>query len=106
MTFSAGVTIGLVALVVLLSIPQIGAWWRRHRRGRSNHPSTSRTEECEVCGAEISIVVAHLVTTSFDDDGLLGGATPFGGTVMSAAYCSNHCPGGCNQPARPGRVVH
>lgn len=72
-------------------------WLRRLlRRRRSGHPSQQgRTEECEVCGAEISIVVAHLVGAGFTDDAALGNT--FGGTAMSAAYCVNHCPGGCTK---------
>lgn len=92
MTFTVGLFVGLVALILLLSAS--AALGRR----RTQHPTPAgRTEQCEVCGAEISIVVAHLVTDAFDDDHILAAKPAFGGTGMSAAYCSNHCPGGCRQ---------
>lgn len=95
MSFTIGLLIGLAALIILLSIPELAARIRRRRSTHGHHPAASRTEQCEICGAEISIVVTHLVTTTFtDDDTIIGGT---GGTAMSAAYCTNHCPGGCTK---------
>lgn len=93
MSFTAGLAVGLVALIVLLSLPGLRGWLDRRQNRKRHPPLGGRTEECEVCGAEISIVVAHLVTATFADDEKIGMAD--GGTAMSAAYCSNHCPGGC-----------
>lgn len=96
MSYAAQVMVGAVAFALLIG----GVWLLdRHRPAPvetdvvERHPSSSRTEECERCGAEISIVVAHLVVEIATDDDALGNR--WGGTVMSAAYCSNHCPGGC-----------
>lgn len=37
----------------------------------------------------------HIVTATFDDDAQLAGGA-IGSTGMSADFCPQHCPGGCN----------
>lgn len=102
MSFTVGVLVGLVALIVLLTVSALAG---RRRKPPTPHPSTgSRTEECETCGAEISIAVTHLVVEAATDDAHLGNT--FGGTAMSAAYCSNHCPGTCTPATRPTHLIH
>jgi hypothetical protein len=71
------------------------AWWRRRRQ-----PPTVRFEECE-CGALVAGDDLHLVVAVQDDDLLAaeGMSIVGGGTAMSAAFCAEHCPGGCRNPA-------
>lgn len=54
-------------------------------------PPPTRYEECERCGE----VATHRVVSTGDDDERLGISQ--GGTMMSADFCAEHCPGRCLQ---------
>lgn len=49
-------------------------------------PPPERTELCQ-CGTEVPVSRAHIVAKVYDDSE--------GGTIVAAAYCPEHCPGGC-----------
>ena len=52
-----------------------------------------RTEEC-TCGKVLPISKMHIVGTSFGPDGEFGND---GGSFVTATFCPEHCPGGCNK---------
>lgn len=56
----------------------------------------ARVDEC-VCGLEVWGDALHLVVSAGEDDEHLGitGGRDGGGTFMAAAFCAEHCPGGC-----------
>lgn len=89
-----GVVIALVlgfagALVLPRLLVKVGERVRR----RILRPA-ERVEEC-TCGREIPISKAHIVAAVFAgrEEAELGGMT-----AVSASFCRQHCPGGCNHP--------
>lgn len=81
----AGVLIGLaIASVAYLA----AGWWRRRpRRSRIG-------EECGLCGKELTGRRIHLLV-SHPKDAAEVELAGVGGTFVSMAFCSRHCPGGC-----------
>lgn len=95
----AVLTVAVVALTVALVVALV-----RQRRAVTVHAvlvPLGATEECSApgCGIEMPLDDAHLLVATFDEPEFGMGA----GTAMSAAYCADHCPGGCNREKEHAR---
>jgi hypothetical protein len=62
--------------------------WRAWR-----HPH----ERCETCAAPLRPKRVHQLTAIFDDLDDDPEVPAFGGSSITATYCPDHCPGGCNR---------
>lgn len=60
------------------------------------HRPKPRRERCETCNTPIPAKRVHEITAMFDDvdDPEISGPA---GSSMSAIYCPQHCPGGCQK---------
>lgn len=65
------------------------ALWRRLAGTPEVEDSLERRELCE-CGEWLPISDAHLIIDTEDDP------ESGGGWAQTAAYCPEHCPGGCD----------
>lgn len=65
------------------------ALWRRLAPRRPDRDPLERRELCE-CGRWLPISEAHLIVDVEDD------AESGGGWAQLAAFCPEHCPGGCD----------
>lgn len=91
---AGGVLAGLIVGALLV-------WWLTRTIEVDETDVPGRTEQCE-CGRLISGPDLHLVVAGGDDDADLGIDTSGGGgTFMSAAFCPEHCPGGCRHGCDP-----
>lgn len=63
-------------------------WWRARRR-----PIDAFPDECQ-CGKVLTRAERHRVIDTGDDERL---EITAGGTFMSADFCAEHCPGGCDR---------
>jgi hypothetical protein len=77
-------------------LTRLARWWlaRKERRAPGPPPYVLRGECCAPgCGVALVDGQVHLVGARSTDDERLGIDT--GGTAMSADFCAEHCPGGC-----------
>lgn len=73
-------------------ITRLACWWiDRKERRKAPPPRHKHVGEC-ICGRQVAGDDLHMIVSVSEDDKRLGIE---GSTAVSADFCADHCPGGC-----------